>query len=749
VGPNHPDTSMCLNNLAELYERIGDYTKAEPFLQRALNISRKSVGDEHPRTAIGLNNLAELYLTTGEYAKAKPLLKSAVEIEEKCLGPGDPETVLFLKNLAVLDDQIGDYTNAELLYVRILKADERSLGPDHPETAANLNNYAYHCIDCQRFILAQELASRVGMAQEKHLANILSFASEQQRLQFQETTDPFSLFCTLGNTSNVAQAILHYKGVVLDSMLEDRQVFEASSDPKSSEILGQLRSAKQRLSRLAFEMPRDFSQEARTRREQEKDVLSEQVEQLEADLARQVTGLGKARRALSVTVKKVQAALSKDQTLIELLRYNHYLGTNHWVSRYGGVVLADNGEPKWIPLGDAAVVEQNVAAYQKTVRGSTNELEFSKILQALYQAVWAPIETALPAHTKTIIISPDGALSFLSFATLLTPDDQFLCQKYSISYVASGRDLLLQPKPSSSHQMEIYANPDFAATSSVIVPAETNSMVVMRSVGTRDLKDLYLAPLPGTARESAALEAAATSWGWPTAIFLGTNATKAQLQTVNSPRILHLATHGFFLPEDDLAIAGTNGGRGIGGERPSGLAIEPATSHMQHISLKNPMLRSGLALAGAQTTFDAWKRGEVTPTENDGIVTAEDVGGLKLEGTWLVTLSACDTGTGEARAGEGVMGLRRGFVQAGAQNLLMTLWSVSDDETAKLMVDFYSAVQKRGNAPESLSTVQRDWLVKLRKERGVATAVKLAGPFIMSFNGPWRKDQQEADEHEK
>ena len=147
------------------------------------------------------------------------------------------------------------------------------------------------------------------------------------------------------------------------------------------------------------------------------------------------------------------------------------------------------------------------------------------------------------------------------------------------------------------------------------------------------------------------------------------------------------------------------------------------------------MHRSGLALAGAQATLDAWKRGEVPPMDNDGIVTAEEVGGLKLEGTWLVVLSACDTGVGEVRSGEGILGLRRGFIQAGAQNLLMTLWSVADEETAKIMVDFYEAAHRSGNAPQALADVQRDWLIKLRKERGLAEAVRIAGPFILSSQG--------------
>jgi CHAT domain-containing protein/Sel1 repeat-containing protein len=150
---------------------------------------------------------------------------------------------------------------------------------------------------------------------------------------------------------------------------------------------------------------------------------------------------------------------------------------------------------------------------------------------------------------------------------------------------------------------------------------------------------------------------------------------------------------------------------------------------------KNPMHRSGLALAGAQTTIEAWKRGEVPPVENDGILTAEDVSTLDLQGTWLVTLSACDTGSGEARTGEGVMGLRRGFIQAGAQNLLMTLWPISDEVTVQIMSDFYEAAHNSGNAPEALAEVQRNWLLKLRTGKGLAQAVNLAGPFIMSSQG--------------
>ena len=241
----------------------------------------------------------------------------------------------------------------------------------------------------------------------------------------------------------------------------------------------------------------------------------------------------------------------------------------------------------------------------------------------------------------------------------------------------------------------------------------------------RDLQSIAFDPLPGTAKEAAALE---EQGGKAVKVFLGSKATEVELSQVRSPRVLHLATHGFFLPEIELG-------------KQTNPRQQP--SEIPKAELKNPMYRSGLALAGAQRTLRAWSGGEPPPMENDGVVTAEEVGGLKLNGTWLVVLSACDTGLGEARAGEGVMGLRRGFIQAGAQNLLMTLWPVLDQFPVKMLVSgdpaagiegFYAAADRTRNAPEALAEVQRSWLVRLRKS-SLTAAVGLAGPFIMSSQG--------------
>ena len=141
-------------------------------------------------------------------------------------------------------------------------------------------------------------------------------------------------------------------------------------------------------------------------------------------------------------------------------------------------------------------------------------------------------------------------------------------------------------------------------------------------------------------------------------------------------------------------------------------------------------------MAGAQATLDSWTRGETLPIRNDGIVTAQEISLLNLKSTWLVVLSACNTGLGEVKTGEGVLGLRRGFTQAGAQNLLMTLWKVTDGETTpKIMRDFYKRVLEGARPAQALSDTQLKWLVTLRNEKGVHYAVQTVGPFIMVSQG--------------
>jgi CHAT domain-containing protein len=590
--------------------------------------------------------------------------------------------------------------------------------------AHSLNNLALSEFELSRIGEARALARQASAAESTILSKIFSFTSEEQRLAYLNIFRPYSLFPFLkGTETDLAAAVLRYKGVVLDSITEDRLLAQATQGSEDQKLVEKLNLDKRQLGQLLLQPVQKVSAETNQRIE----ALEEEVEKLEGQLAQHVAGLGQARHALSVSVEQVQQTIPHNGVLIEYLRYWYYLGKSQWERRYGAIVLFSKGAPLWIPLGKANEIEHLVRRYGALVRGAPQGEELSANLQALYEALWVPIGQVLPNQTKTIIISPDGELNFISFATLLTKDNKFLAEKYDVQYVASGRDLLRELKPSIAKEVVLFANPDFNLGSTpMLAKAEHRSADAgsIRGSEKRDIEDWSFEGLKGTQKESDELIKEFTGWGWTSTDFTAEKATKEELLKIHSPYILHLATHGFFTKED-----------------PTTAQTEPEASLNNRQSVtkskffKNPMHRSGLALAGAQTTIEAWKRDEVPPVENDGILTAEDVSTLDLQGTWLVTLSACDTGSGEARAGEGVMGLRRGFIQAGAQNLLMTLWPISDEVTVQIMSDFYDAAHESGNAPEALAKIQRAWLVKLRADKGLAQAVSLAGPFIMSSQG--------------
>jgi CHAT domain-containing protein len=324
-----------------------------------------------------------------------------------------------------------------------------------------------------------------------------------------------------------------------------------------------------------------------------------------------------------------------------------------------------------------------------------------------------------------VIISPDAELNFVNLAILLDRQDKFLAEQYTIKYVSSGRDLVFGRKAGKgTRRLSVFANPAFGEKPGTARKSDTNMVqLAMLAADQRDYAGVNLPPLPGTAIEAGYLRDKCAGWKLEGAVYEGAEASEAEVRAVKSPYILHLATHGFFLPDTeptnrpDLGMRILNEGR------------LPVVWH-------NPMQRSGLAFAGAQLTLEAWKRGEMPDSENDGILMAQEVGTMDLKGTWLVVLSACDTGAGEAQAGEGVLGLRRGFIQAGAQNLMMTLWPVSDKWTVEMMKAFYERALKDGDAPGALAQVQREYLVKLREEKNPVMAARLAGPFILTFQGP-------------
>ena len=305
----------------------------------------------------------------GDYAKAEPLYQRALKINEKALGPEHPDTAKSLNNLALLYDKMGDYAKAEPLYQRALKIREKrsALNTHSPRRASTI----WRCFILEWVMPKKRYAwpRRLDRLKKKICRTFCPLRPSSSAWHFRRQPSPTLCPPPWEAPRSSRRSFSGKKAWCSTRLLEDRLVAEASGDPKQRAIVDELRSAKQRLTKLVMEVPEDLSEEARQKRDAEKEKLSAQVEQLEGGLARQVAGLGRARRALSVTVPQVQSALPQQAALIELLRYSHYLGKDKYEPRYGAIVIGAKGEPGWVPLGGAAEIEKNVALYQKSVRG--------------------------------------------------------------------------------------------------------------------------------------------------------------------------------------------------------------------------------------------------------------------------------------------------------------------------------------------------------------------------------------------
>jgi len=242
-----------------------------------------------------------------------------------------------------------------------------------------------------------------------------------------------------------------------------------------------------------------------------------------------------------------------------------------------------------------------------------------------------------------------------------------------VTYLTSGRDLLrLQSNTEAGEPPLLLANPTYGNSGATASP--TDRAVHERSA---DLRNLEFLPLAGTAEEGAAIAQLFPELD----VLMAENATENALKAANSPQFLHIATHGFFLPTSSI---------------PNDLTTQEMLPDVE-----NPLLRSGLALAG----FNRRESGN-----EDGVLTALEVTGLNLKNTELVVLSACETGAGEVVAGEGVYGLRRAFTLAGAQSQIMSLWKVADEETKNLMIAYYRRLQNGEGRGEALRQVQLEML---------------------------------------
>ena len=772
-GKEHPDYATGLNNLALFYINTGRYAEAEVLSKKSLEINEKVLGKDSFEVTVGLDYLALAYAETGRYDEAEPLLKRSIGIKERLLekdpvgirGPLANSLATSLNNMGALYTSTERYLEAELLLKKSLEINEKIFGKDHLAVARGLENLAFNYGktavihgDTGKYSDVEALLRRaldirervqgkyhpdVGLARngmailyaftkrhfeshrmfvdaitiaEKKREDIFLVLSEKQKLHYMEQNNwnihGFIIHAAQhmkGNNLAVAETFdswLKWKGAVMETQGRYIDAVTRSENLDIQKKFEELNKTRHEIARLQISGPGKMKIEEYQKRLED---LEKKKETLEAELTRLSKDFAFEKMVGRADIKKITEILLKSDKTSVYIDFAHvtmrvWKGEKPLGVRYLVFLFLPDKKPivKLIDLSDAEGVDKHIKAYLEEMRRAKEfrDLPRERILKAeaksLYKLLLKPIEKEIKGK-KHLYISPDGNLNLIPFEVLITSEGKYLMEDYTITYIAAGRDIMrFMDETVAKGDPLIMADPDYdmgLKEKTQVVKA----MGVIETRGpapaTRDAKDLRFKRLPDTKQEADAIEKClGESQNINVRNYQDKQALEEVLMIVKQPKILHLATHGYFLKDEEVK------------HQPKMGFIFQERERMADIGIENPMLRSGIVLAGVNASLKEGK--------GDGLVSAEKILGLKLKGTDLVVLSACETGTGDVKSGEGVFGLKRSFILSGAKTVVMSLWSIPSKETTELMIDFYSLMAKGKSKADSFREARLNLMKK-------------------------------------
>jgi len=683
------DRMAWLQELGRFLVARGQYKEAIAELERARQIGRKLYGGKDTFMASGtLIALANAYQAQGRFADALAMHRLVAKLADAFPGLGPHVRGLMRVSVAYAEHRAGKLDTAAGLYRRIIKAQSKLYGANY---ARNM-----HVIEYLGQIHWLQNAPRKALAQlshgfeiaERHLALTMSSGTEKDKRAYLDTiAHQLDLAATFADAragkKGAAAALEHAlnvafarKGRLIDALANLGGALRARLQPPARKLMDALKQTRAQLATVVNRGPGGDGNKVFRQRVTALEIEAQRLERL---LATQ----SKTYRSAStkVTADAVRGALPKGTALVEFVAYRpmdpkNVGGDSKTSRRLVAYVLRRGDDGKQAPaqaieLGAMAAVDKLVGPLLDALADPNTQMK--RKARALDRLVMQRVRPLLGNATK-VFIAPDGSLGLVPFAALVDEHGKFLVEGFEFTYLTSARDLLrtraINTKKAGG---TVIADPIFdkidappKATTPTATPATPKGRR-SRGLGKRRWKRL-----PGTANEARALAALI-----PKAVVVtGEAATEAALKKVAHPRILHVATHGYFMP-DQVA--------------------------RRHAGTENPLLRSGLVLTGGN---------HLSHGSEDGVLTALEVAGLDLWGTRLVVLSACETGVGKVRMGEGVYGLRRALVLAGAESQVVSLWQVDDDATKELMVGFYGRLLKGARRSVALRKTQLGLLAK-------------------------------------
>ena len=723
-GPEHAYVAAPLRNLAGAHQAAGEYAAALEILERALAICEQASGPGQ-RCAIGhLRSMASVMRDAGDLEGAKTHYERAMAIQDEVIEPGSLKTTGLLRDLAGLHLETGRLTESRALYDRVLEIQQEKLGLIDPMVGESLAEVAKLYVRQGELDSAFEAALRSEQIGQDYVRTNARGLSEREALRF-SSTRPRGIDVLLSvafldptpqRTEQTLDSVLRSRALVLDEMAERRRVMStAGGDPETVQLVQQYRNDSERLAHLTVRGPGgdpelylQLLEQARRKREKAERALGERSMIFRS-------GMSRSR----VVLRDVRGSLPDGSVLVAYVRFDDHAprprskakapeAPEAPVPTFAAFVLREDGDaPVLVRIGEAARIEalttrwaQEAAHGARAPGWSPTEAEkaYRVAGTALREKIWDPIAPLLKGASIVFVV-PEGSLHQVDVAALPVGDRSYVAERGPlVHYLSAERDLVAGANPLERGKgLLAIGAPDFEESSLI---ASLNPFRGENS-SCADFESLRFEPLPGSRREVqeiAALWKKRAAEDAEVVLLTGAAASEAAFKAeAPGKRVVHIASHGFF-------VDGQSG--------------------------ENPLLLSGLALAGAN------QREAAAEDEEDGIVTAEEVAALDLGGVEWAVLSACGTGVGQVKAGEGIFGLRRAFRVAGVRTLIVSLWPVEDRTVQEWMSALYRNRFEGGLGTAEAVRAASLEMLRERRENDLSTHPSYWAGLVAA--GDWR-----------
>lgn len=656
LGKNHIMTSQALTILAKitLNENSDKITETEKILTQVKEINAETFGVEHPSYAESLKNLANLYMQTGKYDLAKQNLTTADEIWFNKFGRNNVNSAQVALLFGDIYRKENNVKDAKYEYKRAEKMFAKIFHKEHPNYVKTISKQGQLYFVAGNLKKANKKLDYSTKSYLKYIKEYFPALSEREKSRFWNLIrSDFEFYNTLAvNQAQKRPELLGKmydfqlatKGLLLSSSIKIRQSILNSNDESLKALFNEWVEQKEYLTSILSMSPEALKENDISPKEVEKGI-----EKLEKQLSEKSDIFAQNLEQEAASWTKIKETLKPNEAVVEIIRFRNYRQDFEEDVFYAALLITKESKksPSLVLLENGKDLEKKFLSYYRNANRHNLKDKYS------YKNYWQAIAQKL--EDKSIIyFSPDGVYNQLNPESFRIEGDTFVIDKQNVRFVSNSKDLLEKPNTTTSNEIVLFGNPTFYEELSKTEFLKDNNQ-----------RGAFITDLPGTKKEIDEVVKISKQSQMQTKSYTQHEAKEEVLKNLDhSPKILHIATHGFFMPQKE--------------------ELEDILE--QTSTAQNPMLQSGILAAGAG---DILAKSLSNFNTKEGVFTAYEAINMDLANTDLVILSACETGLGEVKVGEGVFGLQRSFLIAGAKSVIMSLFKVDDAVTQELMQTFY------------------------------------------------------------